>query len=216
MEISEMKQSIQQTALKAYTEKLVAGTSGNVSVFDREHNLMAITPSNLDYLVMRSEDVVIMKLDGTVVEGSLKPSSEWRLHAELYKGFKHANAVIHTHSPRASSFSVLHESIPLILIEMLPFLGGDIPLADFAIPGTPEVGLNAVKAMQNRKSHRYSCILANHGVVAVGQDLEQAYIRAVYVEDAATVYHFARQLGKPVLIPDEAASALRKVYGLEE
>ena len=212
MEIAEMKQKVQQAALKAYTEKLVAGTSGNVSAYNREQGLMAISPSSLDYLVMRPEDVVIMKLGGTVVEGDRKPSSEWRLHAELYKGLEHTNAVIHTHSPRASSFAVLHESIPLILNEMMMFLGGDIPLADFAMPGTSEVGLNAAKVMQNR----YSCLLANHGTVAVGKDLEQAYIRAVYVEDAATVYHFARQLVKPVLIPAEAATALREKYGLKD
>ena len=198
--------------MKAYTEKLVAGTSGNVSTFDREQGLMLITPSSLDYLIMRPEDIVVMKLDGTVVEGSLKPSSEWRLHAELYKGIEQANAVIHTHSPRATSFAVVHEIIPLILIEMLYFLGGDVPLAGFGMPGTPEVGINAVKVMQNRNS----CLLANHGVVAFGKDLEEAYIRAVYVEDAATIYHFARQLGTPIPVPAEAAAALRERYGLKE
>ena len=203
-----MKEAIVQTVLKAYNEKLVAGTSGNVSTYDRERELMAITPSGLDYFIMRPCDVVIMKLDGTIVEGNLNPSSEWRLHAEIYNGFDDANAVIHTHSPRATSFSVVHETIPLILIEMVYFLGGDVPLADFAIPGTQEVGFNAVKAMKNRNS----CLLANHGVVAFGKDLNEAFIRAVYVEDAATIYHFARQLGTPVLVPDEAAATMRDKY----
>jgi L-ribulose-5-phosphate 4-epimerase len=177
------KQRVAETALKAYTEKLVAGTSGNVSEYDRESQIMAITPTDFDYTLMKPEHIVCMKLDGTVLEGELKPSSEWRLHAELYKHFDHVNAVIHTHSPRATSFAVLHENIPLILVEMLPFLGGDIPLAEFGMPGTTEPGINAVKVMQSR----HCCLLANHGVVAVGKTLEQAYIRAVYVEDAATV-----------------------------
>jgi L-ribulose-5-phosphate 4-epimerase len=211
VEISEMKQRVQQTVLKAYNEKLVAGTSGNVSEYDREQGIMTITPTNMDYRIMRPEDVVCMKLDGTILAGELKPSSEWRLHAELYKGFNHINAVIHTHSPRATSFAVLHETIPLILTEMLPFLGGDIPLAEFGMPGTPEVGLNAVKVMVNRNS----CLLANHGVVAVGKNLDQAYIRAVYVEDAATVYHYARQLGTPRLVPAEAVTILKEKYGLK-
>jgi L-ribulose-5-phosphate 4-epimerase len=212
MKIPELKLQVQQTALKAHNEKLVAGTSGNVSAFHREQGLMVITPSGLDYLEMRPEDVVVMKLDGTVIDGILKPSSEWRLHAELYKNFEHANAVIHTHSPRATSFAVIHECIPLILIEMLWFLGGNIPLADFGMPGTWEVGSNAVKAMQNR----FSCLLANHGVVTVGKDLKEAYIRAVYVEDAATVYHYARQIGKPHLVPADAATIMRDKYGLKE
>ena len=201
-----MKEAVYQTILKAYKEKLVAGTSGNVSTYDRENDLMAITPSGLDYSVMRPCDIVIMKLDGTMVEGNQKPSSEWRLHAEIYNGFDDANAVIHTHSPRATSFSVVHETIPLILIEMVYFLGGDVPLADFAMPGTSEVGLNAVKAMKNRNS----CLLANHGVVAFGKDLNEAYLRAVYVEDAAAIYHFARQLGTPILVPDKASLAMRE------
>jgi ribulose-5-phosphate 4-epimerase/fuculose-1-phosphate aldolase len=211
VETFEMKRRIQQTALKAYTEKLVAGTSGNVSEYDREGGVMAITPTNMDYRIMSPEDVVLMRLDGYVIEGALKPSSEWRLHAELYKGFDHVNAVIHTHSPRATSFAVLRETIPVILVEMLPFLGGDIPLAEFGMPGTPEVGLNAVKAMVNRNS----CLLANHGVVAVGKNLDQAYIRAVYVEDAAAIYHYARQIGSPHLVPAGAVAALKEKYGLK-
>jgi len=216
MEIIELREQVRQTALRAYTEKLVAGTSGNVSAFNRRQGLMVITPSNMDYTIMKPSDLVVMKLDGSKVEGDLIPSSEWRLHAELYKNFDIANAVVHTHSPRASSFAVLHESIPLVLNEMLSFLGGDIPLADFALPGTAEVGLNAVKAMNSDKYLRYSCLLANHGAVAIGDDLNEAYKRAVYTEDAATVYHFARQLGKPVEIPADAITALREIYGLNK
>lgn len=210
MSTIEMKIRIQQTALNAYNEKLVAGTSGNVSEYDRENDIMVITPTSVDYRILRPEEVVAMKLDGTILEGDLKPSSEWRLHAELYRGLSHVNAVIHTHSPRATSFAVLHETIPVILIEMMPFLGGDIPLAEFGLPGTPEVGLNAVKVMQ----HRNSCLMANHGVVAIGKNLAQAYIRAVYVEDAATIYHFSRQLGQPHLVPADAIESMKKKYGL--
>ena len=212
MNTTEMKERITQTALKAYTEKLVAGTSGNVSEFDHEKQIMAITPTNLDYKAMQPDDIVLMQLDGTVLEGKHRPSSEWRLHAAMYRHFKHVNAVIHTHSPRATGFAVLHETIPLILVEMLPFLGGDIPLAAFGMPGTDEIGENAAAVMENRNC----ALLANHGVVAVGTSLKQAYIRAVYVEDAATIYHFARQLSTPKLVPAQAAAILRERYGLKE
>lgn len=207
-----MKQHVQEIALKAYTESLVAGTSGNVSEYDHEQGLMAITPSNIDYKIMKPEDVVIMKLDGEIIEGKYKPSSEWRMHAEIYKNRKDVNAVIHTHSPRATSFAVLHESIPVILVEMLPFLGGDIPLAGFGLPGTEELGEKALEVLNNRNS----CLMANHGVLVIGKNLEQAYIRAVYVEDAATIYHYARQLGKPNLIPSEAEEILRIKYNLKK
>lgn len=207
----EIQQKVQVTALKSYTEGLVAGTSGNVSYYDRETSLMAITATNLDYKTMRPEDVVLMQLDGTIVHGDYKPSSEWQMHAEVYKAKDEVNSVIHTHSPRATSFAVVHQDIPLILVEMLPFIGGDVPRAKFALPGTPELGQEAVKAL----AHRNACLLENHGVLAVGSTLEQAYLRAVYVEDAAKIYHFALQAGTPVLIDETATLALRKKYNMD-
>ena len=204
------KERVVRTALKIYNEKLVTGTSGNVSEFDRESALMFITPSGTDYTLMKADDIVVMELDGTIREGSLKPSSEWRLHAELYRELITVNAVIHTHSPRASAFAVLHEGIPIVLTEMIQFLGGDIPVAEYAMPGTAEVGLNAVKTIGKRRS----CLLANHGVVVVGKNLEETCLGAFYVEDAATVYHFSKQVGTPKPIPADAIAALREKWAL--
>lgn len=212
MNYNNMKKEIQEMALQAYQENLMAGTSGNVSMYDAEGGIMGITPTNSSYLTMRPEDVVLMHLDGTIVEGELKPSSEWRLHAGIYAEIPEAAAVIHTHSPHATSFAVNHETIPLVLVEMLPFLGGDIPLAEFGMPGTPEVGEHAVAAM--KQPCRFACLLANHGVVAFGKNLAQAYIRAVYVEDAAKIYHMARQIGTPQILKPEVEHALREKYHL--
>lgn len=214
MDYREMKVKIQETALQAFEEGLVAGTSGNVSMYDAENGVMGITPTNTAYHTMKPDDVVLMKLDGTVVEGKLKPSSEWRLHAGIYASIDEARAVIHTHSPHASSFAVNHETIPIVLVEMLPFLRGNIPLADFGMPGTPEVGVKAVEAMTNPR--RNACLLANHGVVAFGTSLPQAYIRAVYVEDAAKIYHMARQVGEPKILSKEIERKLREKYNMLE
>ena len=204
------KENIVNVAQKAFNSGLMAGTSGNLSEFDREKRIIAITPSNTDYQTMTADDIVLITPDGEVLEGKRKPSSEWRLHAELYEQLPNANSVFHTHSPRATSFAVLHEPIPIILFEMLPFLGGDIPLAPIGLPGSPGVGLGAAKVMKNR----FGCLLANHGVVTVGKDAQQAYLRAIYAEDAATVYHMARQVGNPVPVPKEAADTLRERLGL--
>lgn len=206
-----MKEEVQRIAVKSYNEGLVAGTSGNVSIFDRENQVMAITASNLDYAIMKPEDVIIMSLDGEKYEGELSPSSEWQMHAGVYRHKPEVNAVIHTHSPRATSFAVVHENIPLVLVEMLPFIGGDIPLAKFELPGTIELGLSAVSALENR----HACLLENHGVLAVGTNLNQAYLRAVYVEDAATIYHFARQMGHPKLVSQAAVNILKKKYNMD-
>ena len=135
MEGYEMRLRVRDAARRAYAGGLVTGTSGNVSEFDRESGLMVITPTSLPYDVMEPEDVVLMDLDGTVRDGCRAPSSEWRLHAELYRGLGDVSAVIHTHSPMATAFAVLRRPIPLTLVEMLLFLGGEVPVAGLAVPG---------------------------------------------------------------------------------
>ena len=192
--ISELRQEIVDRSLQAFHEGLFSGTSGNMSCFLREEGLMLITPTSVRYDVMRAENIVIMRLDGTVAEGRLKPSSEWRMHAAVYSHCPDVSAVFHTHSPYATAFAVNHQTIPAVLIEALVFLGGDIRCAPYATPGTEEVGLNAVPALDGRKG----CTLANHGVLAVGDDLAQAYLNAEYIEDVAKVYAIAKSIGTPV------------------
>lgn len=207
-----MKQEINRVAKKAYREKLVAGTSGNVSMYSREEQVMAVTPSNIDYEEMKDEDIVIMRLDGEIIEGDLKPSSEWQMHATVYANREDVNAVVHTHSPRATSFAVIKENIPVVLVEMMPFLKGDVQLSKFAYPGTKELGENALISLANRNA----CLLESHGVLAIGATLDQAYIRAVYVEDAAKICHYAMQIGTAEVLNDEIMTTLKKRYNIAE
>ena len=194
--ITELRQEIVDRSLQAFHEGLFSGTSGNMSCYLREEDLVLITPTSVRYDVMRAEDIVALRLDGTVVEGHLKPSSEWRMHAAVYEGCPDVNAVFHTHSPYATAFAVVRKSIPAILIEARVFLGGDIRCADYATPGTKEVGMNAVPALFERGG----CTLANHGVLAVGEDLAQACLRAEYIEDVAKIYAYAKAIGEPVAL----------------
>lgn len=209
--MTDYREIVSRIARKSFEEGLVAGTSGNVSVFDREKNKIYITPTNLSYRDMTAEDIVVLDLNGEVLEGKYRPSSEWRLHTGIYKEKEEVNSVIHTHSPYATGFAVVHKKIPLILVEMLPFLGGDIPVAKFGLPGTDEVGIYAAEALNNRNS----ALLENHGVVSVGRTAEQAYLRAVYTEDAAKIYHFSCLMGTPVCISKEAETILRQKYNLK-
>ncbi|MFQ6977580.1 MAG: class II aldolase/adducin family protein [Oscillibacter sp.] len=155
-----------------------------------------ITPTSVRYDVLRAQDIVHMKLDGTVLEGELQPSSEWRMHAAVYKAYGETNAVFHTHSFYATAFAVVRKSILAVLIESCIFLGGDIRCADYAAPGTEAVGTNAIPALRDRGG----CTLANHGVLAVGKDLAQAYLRAEYIEDVASIYAYAKAIGEPVAL----------------
>ena len=194
--LQKLKQEIVARSLQAFREGLFSGTSGNMSCCLREEGRMLITPTSVRYDVMRAEDIVVMRLDGTILEGHLQPSSEWRMHAAIYEKKPGVSAVFHTHSPYATAFAVNRQTIPAVLIEAFAFLGGDIRCADYATPGTREVGLNALPALEGRMG----CTLANHGVLAVGEDLQQAYLNAEYVEDVARIYSLARAVGTPVPI----------------
>ena len=205
MTIQEMKEAVCAWSKQSYAEKLFAGTSGNLSVYDHERGVMVITPTSVAYETITPADMVVMKLDGEILEGVYRPSSEWRMHAAVYKAKPEVAALIHTHSPYATAFAVNHLKIPTILIEMVPFLGGDVPLAEFAMPGTPEVGQEAVKVLKDRTG----CLLANHGVLTVGENLEQAHLRAVYVEDAAKICSIAMGHGKIYTMSDEQISAMK-------
>lgn len=194
-----------QMSRQAYREALFAGTSGNLSIYDREEGLMLITPSSVAYETMEEDDLVLMKLDGEILEGTNRPSSEWRMHASVYRNKEEVSAILHTHSPYATSFAVNKQEIPVILIGMVPFLGGNVPVAEFALPGTEAVGDAAVKALHERNA----CLMTNHGVLAVGATLEQAHIRAVYVEDAAKIYSLALSNGEAYEVPEESVRIMQ-------
>ncbi len=181
---------------EAYAEHLFAGTSGNLSVRLGQEEML-ITPTSLRYDRMEAEDIVRMKLDGAIIDSSRVPSSEWKMHAIILKQRPDVNAVFHTHSPYATSFAANGMDLPFILIEMGPFLGGAVPCARFEKPGSLELGLSALDSLGTLSN---ACLMASHGVLAIGSHLEQAFIRAEYVEDAAKIYHLALQTGSPVVL----------------
>ena len=193
------KELLIQVTKQAYAEKLFAATSGNLSIYDRTEGRIYITPTSYPYDIMTVDDVVVIDPEGNVLEGRHKPSSEWRLHAAIYRAYDNVNAVVHTHSPYATAFAINNQTIPVVLYEMVYFLNGDIRCAEGAIPGSDDVGINAVKALQDRNG----CLMANHGTVAVGDTLPRAYTRAVYIEDAAKAYSLALGHG-PVRVIESA------------
>lgn len=210
--IREMKEKILDMTMLSYAEGLFAGTSGNLSMCSSDRKMIAITPSSIRYDTMTIDDIMIIGFDGTIIEGHHRPSSEWRMHMSIMQQKPEINAVVHTHSPYATSFAVTGTKIPSILIEMIGFLGGDVPVADFAMPGSFELGVKAIENLKNRNA----CLLSNHGVVAVGPTIEQAQVRAVYVEDAAKIYWLSLQTGSPRLVPDDALKAMKKKFGISD
>lgn len=182
---------------KLLDKKLVAGTSGNLSLRGQADEIY-ITPSGMDYLEITEDDIVKINFMGEILEGDKKPSSEWMMHVEIYKNYPNYNAIVHTHSPIATAFAVSRKKIPLILIEMKPFLGGEIEVAPFKPSGSLELAKSLIPYL--KKSN--SCLLANHGVVSCGKDIESAFLSAEYVEDAAKIYYYSLNIGEPKIIEE--------------
>ena len=191
------KHQVLQYAQRGYQQSLMAGTSGNLSALCSDNKLV-ITPSGYDYMKMTTHDIMVIDLEGNILEGKHRPSSEWPMHAYIYKHMPEVRAVVHTHSPYATAFSVINQPVPLALVEMVFFIGGDIPVAPLATQGTVEVGQGVVKALAGRGA----CLMQNHGAVSIGKDLAQAYLRTEYAEDAAKICHMAKSIGTPTIIPN--------------
>ncbi|APZ43279.1 class II aldolase/adducin family protein [Acidihalobacter ferrooxydans] len=169
------------------------GTSGNLSVRTPEGFL--VTPSGVPVERLRAEDMVPMRLDGTA-HGHTRPSSEWRMHRDLYAAFPAAQAVAHAHPPHATALACRREGIPAFHYMVAVAGGHDIRCADYATFGTAALSTNAIAALRGRTA----CLLANHGILAYGADLERAIALALEVEALARQYLLARQQGEPVLL----------------
>lgn len=183
---------------KLLNEKYTLGTGGNLSLFDRELNLMAITPSGIPFPEIEVEDIVIMKLDGTIVEGKRKPSSEWAMHKLFYERRTDIDAVIHGHTIHSTVLAELRWTLPATHY-MLAVSGKDVKCAEYASYGTPELAENAYKAMENRRA----VMLANHGILTGALDMANAYNILEEVEYCAEIYIKAKSIGEPVVIDDE-------------
>jgi L-fuculose-phosphate aldolase len=173
-----------------------AGTSGNLSA--RIDQGYLVTPSALAYDTMHPEDLVFMGLDWTHGGGQRTPSSEWRLHRDLYARRPEALAVIHAHSPYATTLASLRRGIPAFHYEVALAGGADIRCATYATFGTQELSDATLAALEGRRA----CLLANHGIVAFGASVEAALELAERVEFLARMYWQALQVGEPVLLDE--------------
>ncbi len=188
---------------------LVEGTAGNISA-RREDGNIVITPSSVDYADMRLDDLVLVDPEGGVLaaKDGRGPSTEMALHLACYRAFDDIGSVIHSHPVWATMFAVAHQSIPACIDEFAVYCGGDIRCAEYAASGTPDVGHNAVKALDGRGA----ALIANHGLVAVGPRPDKVMHITALVERTAQIAWGARALGGPVPVPDEVNKNFAAVY----
>ena len=178
---------------------LTRGTGGNLSIYDRNLELMAITPSGIPYEEIEAEDIMIMKLDGTIVEGNKTPSSEHAMHEIVYRTREDVGAMLHVHSTFAVTLACLNEDLPAVDYMVAYSRGRSVKCAPYASFGTPDLAVNALKTMGNQNA----VLLANHGMNVVGPNLPKAFAIAEQLEFCAELYVRARTIGKPVILPDD-------------
>ena len=187
---------------------LVTWTGGNVSARDPESGLVAIKPSGVRYGELTAESMVVLDLDGTIVEGELKPSSDTASHLHIYRHRPDVNGVVHTHSRYATAFAAVGRSIPVYLTAQADEFGGEIPCAGFALIGDEAIGAQVVAAIGRSPA----VLLKNHGVFTIGPSAGAAVKAAVMVEDIAATVWLALQIGTPDALPDDDVEQLHRRY----
>ena len=196
----EKRKEVIKYSIKLNTTNLSALRSGNISVRSIENSVegFLITPSGKKYDTLKEEDIVFVSNDGNH-DTNLKPSSEWRFHKDIYLKKPDAKAIVHAHSPHATAVSSHGKTIPPFHY-MIALAGGeDIKCADYATFGTEELSNNVIKALEKRSA----CLMSNHGQVAFGKNLENAFELAQEVENICHQYTIALKLGIPKILSFE-------------
>jgi L-ribulose-5-phosphate 4-epimerase len=203
-----LREQVWKLHLELPKNDLVKWTGGNVSGRDPETGLVVIKPSGVKYPDLRPEHLVVLDVDGKIVEGNLSPSSDTASHLYIYRHRPDVGGIVHTHSPYATAFAAVGKPIPVYLTAIADEFGGPIPVGGFALIGGEEIGKVVVESIGSSPA----VLLKNHGVFTLGKNAEAAVKAAVMVEDVARTVWYALQLGTPDVIPAEEVAKLHDRY----
>lgn len=207
MLLEKLREIVWKCNLELPKNGLVKMTSGNVSGRDPESGLVVIKPSGVSFEALTPAHMVVVDVDGRVVEGNLKPSTDTDTHLYVYCHRPDVFGMVHTHSPYASSFAVLGQTIPACLTASA-MLGGEIPLGGYAPIGGEDIGQEII----NKIGHAKAIIMQNHGVFTIGSSAGQATKMAVEVEEIAKITHLAMQRGQPILLTPSQVNYMMNLY----
>jgi L-fuculose-phosphate aldolase len=202
----QLRDELIATARRMSELGLAPGTTGNVSV--RTARGFMVTPSGMAYDQLRGDDAVAVDLDGTIRPGQRTPSTEWQLHRDILAARPDVGAIVHTHSLFCTSVSCLRRPIPAIHYMIVRAGSDEIPCADYATYGTAELAASVVRAL----GRGHACLMANHGMVALGDSLSAALRLAADVETLAAQYWHAAQLGQPHVLPHDELDRVRAQF----
>ncbi|MFZ0388537.1 MAG: L-ribulose-5-phosphate 4-epimerase [Solirubrobacteraceae bacterium] len=189
---------------------LVSWTMGNISERVADSELLVIKPSGVSYADLTPASMVVVDLDGNIVEGDLSPSSDTETHAYVYRSMDWVGGVVHTHSPYATAWAARGEPIPCVLTAIADEFGGDIPMGPFARIGGEEIGEGIVQTLRDSRSR--AVLMRSHGVFTIGDSARDAVKSAVMCEDAARTVLLARSLGDLERLDDNDVDALHDRY----
>lgn len=205
------REDIVEYGKKLISSGLTKGTGGNISIYNREKQLMAISPSGIDYYKIKPEDVVILDLKGNIVDGDKMPSSEVEMHRVFYERRDDIDSIIHTHTMYATTLACLGWDLPSVHY-MVAVAGINVRCSKYATFGTKELAENAFEAMKDRKA----VILANHGLLAGANDLLNAFNITEEIEYCAELYYRTKCIGKPIILDEDEMNKMLykfKTYG---
>ncbi len=211
MYLEKLRHEIYRLHAELPRNNLVTWTSGNISGRDPESGLVVIKPSGVHYHELTPENMVVVNLEGEVVEGNLKPSSDTLAHVYVYRYRRDVNGIVHTHSTFATAWAAIGKPIPPVLTAICDEFGGPIPVGAYAKIGGDEIGREILRSIGSSPA----ILMKNHGVFTIGRSAEEAVKTAVMVEDVARTVFFAYQLGEPQEIPDDEVARAHQRY-LEE
>lgn len=208
MQLEQLRHDVWEANLTLPKEGLVMWTSGNASARDPETNLVVIKPSGFQFKDLTPENLVVVDLDGNVVEGDLKPSVDTTSHLYVYRHRPDIHGIVHTHSPYATSFALRGEPLPIYTTTAAAYFGGTVPVSDFATIGEEEIGKQIVEKVKDN----HAILMRNHGVFTIGKSVEVALKSAIYLEETAEVTHFSLLRGQITPLPEELVQYARKFF----
>lgn len=205
------REKIVEIGKRMIEARLTTGTGGNLSIFSREENLIAIKPSGVPYQSMQAQDVVVLRPDGEKVDGILKPSSETKFHLAIYHARQDVDAILHSHQVYATTIACMGIELPAVHY-LLAFSGDKVPLAPYATFGTQALSDNILSVLGKYKA----CLLENHGLITLGTSLDEAFDIAEALELVAQIYIQAKSIGQPKILNSEQMNVVIekfKTYG---
>lgn len=192
---------------KMYERGLVEGTAGNVSGRLPDGNVV-MTPSSVPYETMTLDDLVVVDPEGNVVDGERGPTTEKALHLACYRDYEEVGGVIHCHATYASMFALVRRPVPAVIEEFVVFVGGDVPIAEYKPTGSDELAEEIVTHLADRSV----ALMANHGILCIGKDPDDALHAGLVVEHNARIIWGAKALGEPVPLPEKSTQDFTGAY----